>query len=154
VTAYDIRSWLAWSSSGISYETALQSPEKVQLIEQSLKMLEARAGWTFPRIVNENSVTEEERKRKAQIETRAKIMRLTMDPVNVVPRPLWWYVWLWLGEKLALWFIYDNWGLKRVSRGSLYDMLITIYPNHSPYSIKKATWSKFLSLACVTDRSV
>jgi hypothetical protein len=44
-----------------------------------------------------------------------KLMRLTMDPVRVIPRPFWWYVALWVGQELSQRYVYRRLGLVKVS---------------------------------------
>lgn len=114
ITARDIRKWLSWACCNLPLEVAQKDHQKACLIERSAGMLESRTGWKFPKQAPSSGP-----RPKGVVDDKIKLMRLTVDPVNVIPRPLWWYVWLWVGEKLALKFIYASWGLKRYKEGEL-----------------------------------
>jgi hypothetical protein len=112
ITDLDARTWLSWSCCGLSYPAIQTQPELLGLVDMGVEMLQARTGWTFP-------PHDEERddKGKGPATTRKiKLMRLTMDPVRVIPRPFWWYVVLWVGQILALKYIYYGMGLVKVGR--------------------------------------
>lgn len=110
ITLSDAQNWLSWSCCGLSYAQVQQDAEKSRLIETGVQLLQARTGWKFP-ISGNDSVGE-----KRGLAEKVKLMRLTMDPVRVFPRPLWWYAALWIGDWLAMKYIYHSFGLRQVSR--------------------------------------
>lgn len=112
ITLPDARAWLSWSCCGMSYEQVQQDPDKSRLIETGLRLLQARTGWMFPL-----GSAEQQRRGGGRGGPREKVrlMRLTMDPVKVWPRPLWWYAALWAGDVLAMRYIYRSFGLRKVS---------------------------------------
>lgn len=110
ITLSDAQNWLSWSCCGLSYAQVQQDAEKSRLIETGVQLLQARTGWKFP-ISGNDSAGE-----KGGLAEKVKLMRLTMDPVRVFPRPLWWYAALWIGDRLAMKYIYHSFGLRQVSR--------------------------------------
>jgi hypothetical protein len=110
ITLSDAQNWLSWSCCGLSYAQVQQDVEKSRLIETGVQLLQARTGWKFP-ISGNDSAGE-----KRGLAKKVKLMRLTMDPVRVFPRPLWWYAALWIGDQLAMRYIYHSFGLRQVSR--------------------------------------
>jgi hypothetical protein len=111
ITDLDARTWLSWSCCGLPYADVQAKPELKGLVDMGVEMLQARTGWTFPQ---ESSSLDGKRKTSG-----IKLMRLTMDPVRVIPRPFWWYVALWAGQILSLEYIYRGMGLVKVSLGLL-----------------------------------
>lgn len=62
--------WLAWSCFNLSLEDVHADPERYCFLERILIMLEARTGTSV-----------------VPGKTGTPVMRLTLDPVNVVSRP-------------------------------------------------------------------
>ena len=74
---HEIKQWLYWSS----FNSALPPPDKIptvhsKALDEAVELLEKRVGCTFPKGSNAN----------------VKPLLLTIDPVNILPRPLAWYL--------------------------------------------------------------
>jgi hypothetical protein len=67
--------WLSWSCFNLPLEDARTDPVRSTFLDRSLELLEARTGTTLPEGFNRTIST----------------MRLTMDPVNAMGRPLLLY---------------------------------------------------------------
>lgn len=67
----DVLTWLAWSCFNMDLAAVRADARKNRFLTRSLTMLEARTGTTFP-----------------PGRTGLRIIRLTLDPVNVESRPL------------------------------------------------------------------
>ena len=118
ITLLDAQTWLSWSCCGLSYEQVRADPEKSRLIDTGVQLLQARTGWKFPQGIGKTGGVGTSSKEK---DANVRLMRLTMDPVRVWPRPLWWYAALWAGDVLAMRYIYRRFGLRQVSVGVRFD---------------------------------
>jgi hypothetical protein len=65
----NVLEWLAWSCFNMEYDHCKTDKDRVTFLENSIDMLEARTGTVFEEGYNGD----------------IKIMRLTLDPVNVSP---------------------------------------------------------------------
>lgn len=103
----DIRTWLAWSCFAMPLEDVEADPKRLRFLERTADMLEARTGGKF-----------------APGRTGCQIMRLTLDPVNVVSRPFliyavanainWFLLRVWYPHKGAT--VYREGGIDFVVR--------------------------------------
>lgn len=89
--------WLSWTCFGQSLEDSLANQEHVAFLDDTIVLLEARTGWTFPEGFDRN----------------ISIIRLTLDPVNAKGRPLILYA---LSNSInwalrELWYPYNGMGL-------------------------------------------
>lgn len=118
LTRIDALNWLSWASCCLPFEVANQIPDRRALIEKGYEMLEARTGWEFP---EEIPLEHDQTGQKQQKVKRAavKLMRLTLDPVIVIPRPLWLYCLIWLAHRLIHDFLFTSWGLTAHRQGDL-----------------------------------
>lgn len=103
----DVRTWLAWSCFAMPLEDVQKDAKKYRFLERTADMLEARTGGKFP-----------------PGRCGCQIMRLTLDPVNVVSRPFliyaianvvnWFLLRIWYPHKGAT--IYQEDGIDFVVR--------------------------------------
>ncbi|KIJ56873.1 hypothetical protein M422DRAFT_23007 [Sphaerobolus stellatus SS14] len=80
---HEIRQWLYWSTYSSHFlPDAKADPVRAQIIEESLTLIEKRAGSTIPEGSN----------------PQCPAILLTLDPVTVYARPLAFYLLIWLGN--------------------------------------------------------
>lgn len=119
ITRHDIIEWLAWSSYNLPLTSVPLNSPSMRVLENSLDLVEARCGWSFPDLVT----TEEDpigwwawmKNILWPNKDKVKLMRLTMDKVNLWPRPFFMY-WVpgcfnWYLERR----VYASYGMKVVS---------------------------------------
>jgi hypothetical protein len=119
ITRHDIIEWLAWSSYNLPLTSVPLNSPSMRVLENSLDLVEARCGWSFPDLVT----TEDDpigwwawmKNILWPNKDKVKLMRLTMDKVNLWPRPFFMY-WVpgcfnWYLERR----VYARYGMKVVS---------------------------------------
>lgn len=73
----NVREWLAWAFAGRNLQDAKEDKECCQLIDEGLEMVKLRLNW--PNV-------------KPGFNPKVRAIRLTLDPIRVMSRPLGFYV--------------------------------------------------------------
>lgn len=76
IKADNIREWLAWAFGGCELSEARLDKDRTRLVERGLQLVQDRLRWKFPEGYNAD----------------IKCMRLTLDPVRTLHRPLGYYL--------------------------------------------------------------
>lgn len=76
IGADNVREWLAWAFGGTDLEACQKDPQRRELVEKGLSMVQQRLNTKFNPGYN----------------ARCKSMRLTLDPVKTIHRPFGYYV--------------------------------------------------------------
>ena len=148
ITRHNVIEWLAWSSYSLPLSSVPLNSPSMQMLEDSLELVEARCGWSFPDLATtyEDPVGWWEWLKSISWEGKDKVtlMRLTIDTVNLWPRPFFMY---W-GPGCFNWYlekrVYASYGMKVVSviRGERGGPVVDVRIGRS---IEKERWSRCVS---------